>query len=76
MSDEVDEFCLTARRGRHRALSRELRHGNELLQSNFEDLGNFHKRVNVGNALQDLASGARVPRTTQTLLPAAAPTIA
>jgi len=44
-----------ARSGRRGTLSRELQHRNELLQSEFEDLGNFQKRLAVGNALQDLS---------------------
>jgi|SRR5271157_1964721 len=46
---------LTARRGRRGTLSRELQDGNELLQSDFEDLGNFHKRLDVRNGLQNLS---------------------
>ena len=46
---------LTPSRGRRRTLRRELQDGDELLQSDFEDLGNFQKRVAVGNALQDLS---------------------
>src|SRR5271157_3154206 len=49
-----DEFCLATGRGRRRALGRELQDGDELLQSEFEDLGNFQKRLAVRNALQDL----------------------
>src|SRR5271157_2257346 len=47
--------CLTVRSGRRPTLSRELQDGHELLQSEFEDLDNFQKRLAVGSALQDLS---------------------
>jgi hypothetical protein len=38
-----------------RLLGGELGHGNELLQSDFADLGNFQQRTTVGNAVEDLS---------------------
>ncbi len=48
-------WTLTWVSSRRRILGRELQHRDELLQSNFEDLRNFQKRMAVGNALQDLS---------------------
>ena len=51
----MHDASLLDRSGRRRALCRELQDGNELLQGEVEDLGNFHKRVAIGNALKDLS---------------------
>jgi hypothetical protein len=48
-------WTLTWVRGRRHTFSRELQHGNQLLQSDLEDFGNFQKRMAVGDALQDLS---------------------
>ena len=45
---------LLGRAGWRRTFGRELQHGNELLQSEFEDLGNFQQRVAFANGVQDL----------------------
>jgi len=42
---------LLGRTGRRRTLGGEPHDGHELLQSDFEDLGNFHERLALGNGI-------------------------
>src|SRR5271157_3480576 len=46
--ESIPDRLLATGRGRRRLLIRELQDGNDLLQSEFEDLGNFQKRLGVG----------------------------
>ena len=47
------DTSLLGRSSRLRTFGCELQDGHELLQSDFEDLANFHERLALGNGVQD-----------------------